>query len=76
MGFAATDGLRVASRATWASQQHRVVDEIVAALHQEGVTHIFGVGGANIEDLYDAAAASRKVVAVLAKIRDFLEGLD
>lgn len=67
MGFAATDGLRVASRATWASQQHRVVDEIVAALHQEGVTHIFGVGGANIEDLYDAAAASRKVVAVLAK---------
>ncbi|GFH36372.1 thiamine pyrophosphate-binding protein [Streptomyces pacificus] len=32
----------------------RVVDFIVEFLHRQGVDHVFGVGGANIEDLYDA----------------------
>ncbi|MFF2085545.1 thiamine pyrophosphate-binding protein [Nocardia sp. NPDC058176] len=32
----------------------RVVDHLVRAVADLGVTHIFGVDGANIEDLYDA----------------------
>lgn len=32
----------------------RLVDFIVDFLHRQGVSHVFGVGGANIEDLYDA----------------------
>ncbi|MFE6923706.1 thiamine pyrophosphate-binding protein [Nocardia sp. NPDC057663] len=32
----------------------RVVDYLTAAVSELGVTHIFGVDGANIEDLYDA----------------------
>ncbi|MFI9724366.1 thiamine pyrophosphate-binding protein [Streptomyces sp. NPDC052396] len=32
----------------------RVVDFIVAFLQRQEVRHLFGVGGANIEDLYDA----------------------
>lgn len=36
----------------------RVVDYIVDFLGRHGVEHFFGVGGANIEDLYDAAEAS------------------
>lgn len=32
----------------------RVVDYLVRALSRYGIQHIFGVGGANIEDLYDA----------------------
>jgi acetolactate synthase I/II/III large subunit len=32
----------------------RVVDYIAAALAEHGVGHVFGVGGANIEDLFDA----------------------
>lgn len=45
----------------------RVVDYIAATLAQHGVEHVFGVGGANIEDLYDAlhhcGGAIRGVVA-------------
>ena len=33
----------------------RVVDYIVEHLARRGVRHVFGVDGANIEDLYDAA---------------------
>ena len=33
----------------------RVVDHVVERLALIGVDHIFGVDGANIEDLYDAA---------------------
>jgi acetolactate synthase I/II/III large subunit len=46
---------------------HRVVDHIVATLARAGVGHIFGVDGANIEDLYDAAHLADGITAVLAK---------
>ncbi|WP_040814184.1 thiamine pyrophosphate-binding protein [Nocardia concava] len=46
----------------------RVVDHLVKAVSALGVRHIFGVGGANIEDLYDAAFDHRDLVtAVVAK---------
>ncbi|MBC2638708.1 MULTISPECIES: thiamine pyrophosphate-binding protein [unclassified Rhodococcus (in: high G+C Gram-positive bacteria)] len=48
-------------------QSMRVADYIVAALAAEGVTHVFGVGGANIEDLYDALHRSHDVEGVVAK---------
>lgn len=46
---------------------HRVVDHIVGLLAASGVSHIFGVDGANIEDLYDAAFFREGITAVLAK---------
>jgi acetolactate synthase I/II/III large subunit len=46
---------------------YRVVDHIVSYLADAGVEHIFGVDGANIEDLYDAAYFSTAITAVLAK---------
>jgi acetolactate synthase I/II/III large subunit len=46
---------------------HRVVDHIVGQLADRGVGYVFGVGGANIEDLYDAAHLRDDVTAVLAK---------
>ena len=45
----------------------RVVDDIVDYLTAAGIGHIFGVHGANIEDLYDAAFFCPDVTAVLAK---------
>ena len=48
-------------------RKHRVVDHIVGRLATLGVGHIFGVDGANIEDLYDAAHFQRGITAVLAK---------
>lgn len=45
----------------------RVVDHIVNHLAAAGVSHVFGVDGANIEDLYDAAYFCRDITAVLAK---------
>src|SRR6476620_10171531 len=47
--------------------RHRVVDHIVEYLAAMGVGHIFGVDGANIEDLYDAAYFREDITAVLAK---------
>jgi acetolactate synthase I/II/III large subunit len=44
-----------------------VVDHIVDRLAAAGVDHIFGVDGANIEDLYDAAHFQPEITAVLAK---------
>ncbi|MDT0550812.1 thiamine pyrophosphate-binding protein, partial [Streptomyces lonegramiae] len=44
-----------------------VVDHIVGYLAANGVSHIFGVDGANIEDLYDAAYFRDDITAVLAK---------
>jgi acetolactate synthase I/II/III large subunit len=44
-----------------------VVDHIVGHLAGIGVRHIFGVDGANIEDLYDAAFFRSDITAVLAK---------
>ena len=46
---------------------NRVVDHIVGHLAARGVRHIFGVDGANIEDLYDAAYFRDDITAVLAK---------
>ena len=47
--------------------RHRVVDHIVKYLAASGVDYIFGVDGANIEDLYDAAFFREDITAVLAK---------
>ncbi|MGV0715645.1 thiamine pyrophosphate-binding protein [Mycolicibacterium sp. XJ662] len=46
---------------------HRVVDHIVEYLAAIGVEYIFGVDGANIEDVYDAAHFRDGITAVLAK---------
>src|ERR1700761_3408985 len=48
-------------------RQHRVVDRIVEHLAGIDCEYIFGVDGANIEDLYDAANFNSHVTAVLAK---------
>jgi acetolactate synthase-1/2/3 large subunit len=45
----------------------RVVDYIVEYLARRGIRHVFGVDGANIEDLYDAAYSRPDVTAVVAK---------
>ena len=45
----------------------RVVDHIVEHLARIDSDYIFGVDGANIEDLYDAAHFSSDITAVLAK---------
>jgi acetolactate synthase-1/2/3 large subunit len=47
--------------------KQRVVDHIVGCLAATGVDYIFGVDGANIEDLYDAAYFRSDITAVLAK---------
>ena len=44
-----------------------MVDHIVGQLAGIGVEYIFGVDGANIEDLYDAAYFRSDITAVLAK---------
>ena len=49
------------------ARTHRVVDHIVDHLALTGVRYIFGVDGANIEDLYDAAHFRDEITAVLAK---------
>jgi acetolactate synthase-1/2/3 large subunit len=49
------------------SRQYRVVDHILECLGDIGVGHIFGVDGANIEDLYDAAYRHPGITAVVAK---------
>ena len=49
------------------SSTHRVVDHLVGSLAARGVSHVFGVDGANIEDLYDAAHDCDGITAVLAK---------
>src|SRR4029077_16582445 len=49
------------------ANRHRVVDHIVAHLAANGVDHIFGVDGGNIEDLYDASHFRSDITAVLAK---------
>src|SRR5579875_857706 len=49
------------------ARHYRVVDHIVEHLAKIGVEYIFGVDGANIEDLYDAAHFHADITAVLAK---------
>src|ERR1700738_198849 len=56
-----------ASRVPGMPSNHRVVDDIVGHLAGIGVDYIFGVDGANIEDLYDAAYFRSDITAVLAK---------
>jgi acetolactate synthase-1/2/3 large subunit len=48
-------------------RRHRVVDYIVGYLAASGIDYIFGVDGANIEDVYDAAFFRDDITAVLAK---------
>ena len=45
----------------------RVVAYLVEQLAARGITHIFGVDGANIEDLFDAAYFQPQLTTVLAK---------
>ncbi len=49
------------------AKRHRVVDHIVGHLAATGVDYIFGVDGANIEDIYDAAFFRDDITAILAK---------
>ena len=49
------------------ARRHRVVDHIVEYLAASGVDYVFGVDGANIEDLYDAAHFNPAITAILAK---------
>lgn len=49
------------------ASRNRVVDHIAGYLAASGVQYIFGVDGANIEDLYDAAFFRDDITAVLAK---------
>ncbi|MGW5283082.1 thiamine pyrophosphate-binding protein [Streptomyces collinus] len=50
-----------------ATEPLRLVDRLAAELAAAGVTHLFGVGGANIEDLYDAVHRGGAVRGVVAK---------
>ncbi|EST36591.1 thiamine pyrophosphate-binding protein [Streptomyces roseochromogenus] len=45
----------------------RLVDYLAGELARAGVTHVFGVGGANIEDVYDAVHRGGAVRGVVAK---------
>ncbi|MEU6369371.1 thiamine pyrophosphate-binding protein [Streptomyces sp. NPDC046931] len=45
----------------------RLVDYLAGELARAGVTHVFGVGGANIEDLYDAVHRDGTIRGVVAK---------
>lgn len=46
---------------------YRVVDYVVGELASRGISFVFGVDGANIEDLYDALHAHQGVTGILAK---------
>ncbi|MEU6283231.1 thiamine pyrophosphate-binding protein [Streptomyces sp. NPDC047028] len=50
-----------------AARSSRLVDHLAGELARAGVTHLFGVGGANIEDLYDAVHRGGAVRGVVAK---------
>lgn len=47
--------------------RHRVVDHIITQLAASGIEYFFGVDGANIEDLFDAAFLAEDITATLAK---------
>jgi acetolactate synthase-1/2/3 large subunit len=47
--------------------RHRVVDHIITQLAASGTEYFFGVDGANIEDLFDAAFLRDDITAILAK---------
>ncbi|WP_405364803.1 thiamine pyrophosphate-binding protein [Kitasatospora sp. NBC_00039] len=49
----------------------RLVDHLARELAESGVRHVFGVGGANIEDLYDALHASGDVIRTVVAKHEF-----
>ncbi|MDH6108345.1 acetolactate synthase-1/2/3 large subunit [Kitasatospora sp. MAP12-15] len=49
----------------------RLVDYLARELAQAGVRHVFGVGGANIEDLYDALHATGDVIRTVVAKHEF-----
>ncbi|MFI7602267.1 thiamine pyrophosphate-binding protein [Actinoplanes sp. NPDC049681] len=51
--------------------EFRLVDRVVDDLARSGVDHVFGVGGANIEDLYDAIHRSRSAVRGIVAKHEF-----
>ncbi|MFR9794987.1 thiamine pyrophosphate-binding protein [Streptomyces sp. MS06] len=50
-----------------AAEPLRLVDHLASELAGAGVTHLFGVGGANIEDVYDAVHRGGAIRGVVAK---------
>ncbi|MEV4611534.1 thiamine pyrophosphate-binding protein [Kitasatospora sp. NPDC049258] len=49
----------------------RVVDYLARELVRSGVGHVFGVGGANIEDLYDSLHATGGVIRTVVAKHEF-----
>jgi acetolactate synthase-1/2/3 large subunit len=49
----------------------RLVDHLARELARSGVRHVFGVGGANIEDLYDALRATDDVIRTVVAKHEF-----
>ncbi len=49
----------------------RLVDYLAGELAKAGVRHVFGVGGANIEDLYDALHASGDAIRTVVAKHEF-----
>ncbi|GAB2724395.1 thiamine pyrophosphate-binding protein [Kitasatospora kifunensis] len=49
----------------------RLVDFLATELAAQGVRHVFGVGGANIEDLYDALVATGGVIRPVVAKHEF-----
>ncbi len=49
------------------SRTTRAADHLVEALADVGVEHIFGVSGANIEEVFDAAHRSSRMKSIVAK---------
>ncbi|WP_371494426.1 thiamine pyrophosphate-binding protein [Kitasatospora sp. NBC_00374] len=53
------------------SVEVRLVDYLARELARSGVRHVFGVGGANIEDLYDALHATGDVIRTVVAKHEF-----
>lgn len=49
----------------------RLVDYLARELAKAGVRHVFGVGGANIEDLYDALHATGDAIRTVVAKHEF-----
>ncbi|WP_030800339.1 thiamine pyrophosphate-binding protein [Streptomyces sp. NRRL S-337] len=52
----------------------RVADYLAKELSRAGVSHVFGVGGANIEDLYDAMHATAGLLRPVVAKHEFSAG--
>ncbi|WP_082526935.1 thiamine pyrophosphate-binding protein [Kitasatospora sp. MBT63] len=53
------------------SAEVRLVDYLARELARSGVRHVFGVGGANIEDLFDALHATGDVIRTVVAKHEF-----